>query len=217
MPGLQDRLREIERRISESCAVAGRSPDDVVIVAVSKSVPVDVVKAAYDLGLRHFGESRLQEAAPKIEALPKDIVWHFVGRLQSNKAKAVAERFDAVHSLEKRSQLVEIAKAGRQIDGLVQVNVAKEPQKAGLLPEELDKFVREIANCPQVRYRGLMTLGPLVSDPELSRPVFRELARLGREWGAEWLSMGMSGDFDVAVQEGATHVRVGTALFGGRA
>ncbi|MCW5938911.1 MAG: YggS family pyridoxal phosphate-dependent enzyme [Fimbriimonadaceae bacterium] len=215
--GLQTRLAEIERRIETACLTAGRHRSEVQLVAVTKTVPLEVIKAAYDLGLRHFGESRLQEARPKIEALPDDIVWHFVGRLQSNKAKAVAETFAVVHTFEKGSQLVETAKSGRVINGLVEVNIANEQQKAGVLPEALDKFVSELSNYPQVRFRGLMTIGPLVSEAGLNRPVFKELARLGKELGTEWLSMGMSGDFDVAIQEGATHVRIGTALFGERA
>jgi hypothetical protein len=189
----------------------------VQIVAVTKTVPTEVVQEAYSLGLRHFGESRLQEALPKIEAMPDDVVWHFVGRLQSNKAKRAAQHFHVVHTLESLDQLREIAKAGRQIDGLVEVNLGEEPQKAGLAPKDLDKFISEVANCKEVRFRGLMAIGPLASVPELSRPDFRALASLGKEVGAEWLSMGMSGDFDVAIQEGATHVRIGTALFGERA
>jgi pyridoxal phosphate enzyme (YggS family) len=215
--GLQTRLAEIERRIEAACLAAGRPRGAVQLVAVTKNVPVEVMMAAYDLGLRHFGESRLQEARPKIEALPDDIVWHFVGRLQSNKAKAVAQMFAVVHTLEKSSQLKETAKSGQVVDGLVEVNIAKEQQKAGVLPEALDNFVNELSNYPQVRFRGLMTIGPLVSDPERNRPVFKELSRLGKALGSDWLSMGMSGDFDVAIQEGATHVRIGTALFGERA
>ncbi len=213
---LGQNLQRVRDRIEAACVAAGRDPSTVTLVAVSKTVGIDGIREAYDHGLRVFGENRFQEAAPKVEALPKDIEWHFVGRLQSNKAKVVAETFQVVHTLENEGQLREIGKASRQIDGLVQLNLGNEPQKAGILPEALDKTLTLLLQCRNVRFQGLMTVGPLNPDPEGNRPLFRQMAELGRQVGAKWLSMGMSADLEVAIQEGSTHIRVGTAIFGER-
>lgn len=213
---MKARWAGIQDQVASACASVGRDPADVTVIAVSKTVPLALVEEAYGLGVREFGESRLQEAGPKILAMPDDSVWHFVGKLQSNKAKKAAGLFDVVHTVESEKQVQELEKAGRKVHALIEVNVAREPQKAGVFPEDIDSMVRCLSSCGNVRYRGLMTIGPVVPDPGLSRPVFRTLAELGKRHGAEWLSMGMSADFDVAIQEGATHVRIGTALFGGR-
>ena len=213
---LRSNLARVQNRILVACDTSGRDPKSVVLVAVTKTVPVERVREAYDLGLRVFGENRLQEALPKIGALPADVEWHFVGRLQSNKARAVAEAFRVVHTLEKGSQLDEIGKASRRIDGLVELNLGNEPQKAGVFPEALDKTLTLVQQCRNVRFRGLMTIGPMSSDPEGNRPLFRQMSELGKRVGAEWLSMGMSADLEAAIQEGSTHVRVGTAIFGER-
>lgn len=209
-------MAKLENRIAAACASSGRRREDVCLIAVSKNVGVDPIRQAYEAGQRHFGESRLQEAIPKIEALPPDAVWHFVGPLQSNKARRVAECFSAVHSLENERQLTEIAKSSHPVDGLIELNIAEEPQKSGVFPSNLARMWKTVLQCPQVRLRGLMAIGPASDDPEAMRPYFREVNRLGKIVGAEWLSMGMSGDFEVAIQEGATHIRVGTALFGER-
>lgn len=203
-------------RIERACDSCGRDPAAVTLVAVTKTVAAETVRLAYDLGLRAFGENRLQEAAPKIAALPADVEWHFVGRLQSNKAREVSDLFQVVHSLEKPSQLAEIEKSTGFIEGLVQMNLAGEAQKAGIDEKSLDSTVRHVRQCRNVRFRGLMTIGPQVPDPEENRPLFRRMAELGRQVGAEWLSMGMSADLEAAIQEGSTHVRVGTAIFGER-
>jgi pyridoxal phosphate enzyme (YggS family) len=213
---LAQRLDAVRKRIARACESVGRNPSDVTLIAVSKTVSIEGVQALYDLGHRHFGESRLQESLPKIAVLPEDATWHFVGRLQSNKAKKVAEAFNVVHTLEKGSQLEEMAKAGSTVEGLIELNLAGEEQKAGILPEALDRTVSLVQQYGNVRFRGLMTIGPLCSDPEGNRSLFRQMAELGRRVGAEWLSMGMSADFEVAIQEGASHVRVGTAIFGER-
>lgn len=213
---LEVRLNRVHDRISRACESKDRDPANVCLVAVSKTVPADVIEAAYRLGVRDFGESRAQELVLKSAGLPQDIVWHFIGRLQSNKAKKVATIASTIHTIEKESQLVEIEKTDSIVDILIEVNVAEEKQKAGILPKELDKTVDLVKQYKHVRFRGLMTIGPLSSDPEENRPVFRKLAELGREVGAEWLSMGMSADFEVAIQEGSTHVRVGSAIFGER-
>jgi PLP dependent protein len=213
---LAARLREVQDGIALAARSVGREPGEVTLVAVSKTVPVTKMLEAYELGVRNFGESRLQEALPKVPEMPADVVWHFVGRLQSNKARRVAETFHVVHSLDSAAQLREIAKATRTVDGLVEVNVSGEEQKGGVSPLALDAYLSDIAQCPNVRWRGLMAIGPLTHDPALRREAFRRLAEAGRRVGAEHLSMGMSDDYRAAIQEGATLVRIGSALFGER-
>ena len=203
-------------RIERACEAAGRDPAGVTLVAVSKTYPVDDLRALYDLGQRHFGESRLQEALPKVDAMPNDVVWHFIGRLQSNKAKRAASLFDVLHTLESEAQLREIEKAGRVVDGLVEANLADERTKGGLTPENLPGFVEKVVQCSHVRFRGLMALGPAGLPDEDLIPLYRGLAEANARLGGAWLSLGMSGDLEAAVAAGSTHVRVGTALFGAR-
>lgn len=213
---LRENLRAIRERVERSAESVGRDPSEVTLIAVSKTHPADAIRALYDLGHRDFGESRLQEALPKIEALPGDIRWHFIGNLQSNKAKRIAQTFDVVHTLHSPAQIHEMAKANRRVEGFVEVNVAKEPQKSGVTTESVDEFLVNLLNCNHIHFRGLMTIGPRVDDIEQMRPFFRTLREINRRLGGQWLSMGMSGDFEVAIQEGSTHIRVGTALFGDR-
>lgn len=213
---MRERLRSIRERIDRACEAAGRDPATVTLVSVSKNHPADAIKRAYDLGLREFGESRLQEAVPKIEVLPGDITWHFVGHLQSNKAKKAGRYFDVIHTIESEDQLSELQKAGRQIQALIEVNIAEEPQKHGIFAYELDDIRNKVIHYSHVHLRGLMTIGPALDDPENMRPFFKSLRLLNERIGGDWLSMGMSGDFEVAIQEGSTHIRVGTALFGER-
>lgn len=211
-----ENLREVKERIARACEVVGRDPGSVHLIAVSKTYSVEAIRALYDLGQRDFGESRLQEGLPKIEGLPHDIVWHFIGRLQSNKARKVAENFDAIHTLESEAQLKEIAKSGRVVDGLIEVNLANEAQKGGRLLDDITYFAQKVVQCTNVRFRGLMAIGPAgISDREL-RPLYRGLSEANAQLGGNWLSLGMSGDLEAAIAEGATHVRVGTALFGAR-
>lgn len=209
-------ISHIRDRIARACESVNRDPAEITLIAVSKTFSTEDIKQAYETGHRHFGESRLQEAQPKIEALPIDIQWHFVGHLQSNKAKKVAQLFQVIHTLDSESQLNEIGKSGRNIEGFIEVNIANEPQKAGILPDSLDEFAQTVLSYPQVHLTGLMTIGPTVTDPELARPYFRKLWNHARRLGVKNLSMGMSQDFDVAIQEGATHIRVGSAIFGSR-
>lgn len=209
-------LSEINERIQRACDPSGRNPSDVTLIAVTKTVSVPEIQEAYDAGHRHFGESRLQEAQSKIEALPLDIVWHFIGNLQSNKAKRVAQLFEVIHTLDSDAQLREISKANRPIRGFIEVNIAKEAQKAGISADSLDEFAQCVLHYPQVHLTGLMAIGPAVEDPEFSRPYFRELRNLAQRIEVDKLSMGMSQDFEVAIQEGSTHVRVGSAIFGSR-
>ncbi len=212
-----DRLQQIQSRIESASASVGRDPGGITLIAVSKSQPLEALKEAYDAGVRVFGESRLQEAIPKIEEMPDDIEWHFIGKLQSNKAKRVGELFSVVHTLESEAQLRELTKASTPVRALIEVNIAKERQKSGLLPQDLDDFVDLVINYPHVHLLGLMTIGRMEADPEETRSYFQEMKRLNESINGKWLSMGMSADFDVAIQEGATHVRVGSALFGDRA
>lgn len=199
-----------------ACESVGRDPASVTLIAVSKTHPADAIREAYDHGLRHFGESRLQELEPKAAALPADITWHFIGHLQSNKAKRVAAQASAIHTLFNAGQLREIEKAGHPIDGLIEVNIAEEPQKSGLLLSGIDDFTRTLLDCKQILFRGLMTIGPALDEMEQMRPYFCRMREVNERIGGQWLSMGMSHDFEVAIQEGSTHVRIGTALFGAR-
>lgn len=215
---LYENYMRIQERIAEACAKSGRKSSEVTLVAVTKSVlPSDILEL-YDLGQRDFGESRLQEALPKIESLPTDIDWHFIGRLQSNKAKRIGNCFSAIHTLESTSQLAELDKIDRSLDVCIEVNIARETQKGGIFPEVLDEFVSSVLNSNKLRLRGLMTIGPFDASQDDKRRIFRDLRALAARlpnW--QWLSMGMSDDFEVAIQEGSTHVRVGSALFGERA
>lgn len=202
--------------IARAADRAARDPATVHLIAVTKTVSVETIREAYDLGIRDFGESRWQEAEPKIGALPTDCRWHFIGKLQSNKARRVAQAVGAIHTLESSGQLHEIAKGEHVVDGFIEVNAAREPQKSGVLPETLDEFVQDVLNCPKIRLRGLMTIGPQNASFEEKQNLFRFLAAERRRLGLEWLSMGMSDDFGLAVQEGTTHVRVGSRIFGHR-
>ena len=186
------------------------------MIAVSKTQSIDNVRKLYDLGHREFGESRLQELIPKAESLPKDIVWHFIGKLQSNKIRRAAEICEVVHTIESESQIKEFSKFSKQLSVLIEVNIANEEQKSGIFPKSLDVLYQSVIQSSQAKFRGLMTIGPIVREAEDSRPYFAELRRLNEQLGGDWLSMGMSGNFDVAIQEGATHIRVGTSLFGER-
>jgi PLP dependent protein len=216
LSSLSKNLEQIQSRIERAAESVGRDPNEVTLIAVSKTVTVDQMRVAYDLGVRHFGESRWQEAEPKLDALPKDIVWHFIGKLQSNKARKVAERFSVIHTLESGSQLKEIAKAGRDVDVLIEVNIANEVEKSGLNPSEAAEFKKTVLEYSQANFRGLMSIGPAHQNEEMMRPYFQAVATLNREMAGKWLSLGMSGDFEVAIQEGSTHVRIGSALFGAR-
>ncbi|MBX3119352.1 MAG: YggS family pyridoxal phosphate-dependent enzyme [Fimbriimonadaceae bacterium] len=209
-------LRDIQERIRSAAGSVNRNPEDIKLIAVTKTVPIETIQLAYDLGLRTFGESRLQEALPKIEALPKDIDWHFIGKLQSNKLRRAASDFSVFHTIESESQLKELTKLDRKIDVLVEVNIANEVQKSGISLENLEIFVKRVLECTQANFRGLMAIGPNEKNPEAMRPFFKKLRLEGKRFGSEWLSIGMSGDFEVAIQEGSTHVRVGSALFGPR-
>jgi pyridoxal phosphate enzyme (YggS family) len=213
---MEQRYRELRETVKNACASVARDPNEVNIIAVSKTYPADAIMELYELGHRDFGESRLQELQPKWEQLPKDIRWHFIGKLQSNKVRRATEICSAIHTLETSSQLKELYKSDRRCDVFIEVNIAEEQQKSGILQNSLDTFAQDVIRCEQANLSGLMTIGPVVKDPEQSRPYFEKLRHLGEAIGTKNLSMGMSLDFEVAIQEGATHIRVGTLLFGAR-
>ncbi|MEI8280938.1 MAG: YggS family pyridoxal phosphate-dependent enzyme [Armatimonadota bacterium] len=213
---IKARYRAIQDEIERNCSLVSRDPASVTLIAVSKTQSADNVRKLYDLGHRQFGESRLQELQPKAEALPQDIDWHFIGSLQSNKVRRVAEICSTIHTIDSESQIKEFSKLSKPIRVLIEVNIAKEEQKSGIFPKSLDVLYESVIQSTLVEFRGLMTIGPIVREAEDIRPYFAEMRRLNEKIGADWLSMGMSENFDVAIQEGATHIRVGTSLFGER-
>ena len=215
-------IARVRERIDRACARAGRDPASVTLVAISKGQPAGAVLAGYEAGLRHFGENRVQEAVPKIAeargAGAGDATWRLVGHLQSNKAKVTASAFDAVDSVDSAKLLARLdAAAPGPRDVLLQVNVAAEPQKQGVAPDEVGALAEAARACANLRLRGLMTIAPIAADPEDARPVFRALRLLAERFALPELSMGMTDDFEVAIEEGATLVRVGRAIFGERA
>lgn len=214
-------LADVRARIAAAAERAGRDPASVQLVAVSKSFPAEAVIAAAQAGQRLFGENRVQEAVAKAAAVRAagitDIAWHMVGRLQTNKVRAAAGLFAMIHSIDSlRLARALSLRLTAPLPVLVEVNVAGEETKAGFSPAETPEAVRAIAALPYLDVRGLMTVAPAVSDPEVVRPVFRQLATLAHALGLPELSMGMSGDYPVAIEEGATLVRIGTAIFGPR-
>ncbi|HEY6211853.1 MAG TPA: YggS family pyridoxal phosphate-dependent enzyme [Vicinamibacterales bacterium] len=226
---IADRLADVRARISRAADRARRDPASVRLVAVSKTFPPDAVREAAAAGQIDFGENRVQEALPKIDATADlGLRWHLVGHLQSNKAKKAAARFDAVHSVDSIDLLTKIdeaaAAAGRRIDMLVQVDLAGEATKHGAREAELTEIFAAARGCHAARVVGLMLLPPAVDDPNAARPYFRELKAVRDRLAAGGvepsmlgeLSMGMSHDFEVAVEEGSTMVRVGSAIFGSR-
>jgi len=213
-----ERLALVRERVARATERAGRSPAEVTIVAVSKSFPAQAIEEAAAAGVAHIGENRVQEAAAKIPSLRRlPLTWHMVGHLQTNKAKTALQLFDIIQSMDSL-RLAEVLSrhAERAIPVLLEVNVAGEASKFGFSPQEVLQAAEAVARLPHLDVRGLTTVAPLVSDPEEVRPVFRELRRLRDALGLAELSMGMTDDFEVAIEEGATLVRIGRAIFGER-
>ncbi len=227
------RIQEVITRINRACERSGRDARSVTLVAVSKTFPVSVVEEAYQAGIRHFGENKVQELKPKCAELPGlieggDIHWHMIGHVQRNKAKDVVACADSMHTLDSLRLARELEKRaaalGRVLPCMVQVNVSGESSKYGLDPGDIPAFMEEAVAFPHLEITGLMTLASPVDDPEEVRPQFVKLRSLKEELTAsgpryssiEHLSMGMSGDFEIAIEEGATHVRIGSLLFGAR-
>jgi hypothetical protein len=218
----------VEENIKKACQRANRPVDEVTLISVSKTKPMEMIQEAYDYGKREFGENKAQEMKEKYEALPKDIRWHFIGHLQTNKIKYILGRACLIHSVDSLhlAQAIEKECEKRNVsaDILVEVNVAQEESKFGLGIENTLDLVEKIALLPHVHIKGLMTIAPYVTNPEENRDIFRNLKQLSVDIGAKnidnvdmsVLSMGMTGDYQVAIEEGATHVRVGTGIFGER-
>ncbi len=225
MPGsVGENLQAVRQTIARSAERAGRDPNKIVLVVVTKTFPVERIREALAVGLRILGENRVQEALPKIEEIgPANVDWHLIGHLQTNKVKFIEGRFRMVQSLDAVG-LVEALDRRIQapLDVLVEVNVAEEPQKTGVLPADLGAVVHAVTAAQHLRLRGLMTVAPLVPDPETVRPVFRQLRSLRDKTSEQLgvalpvLSMGMTDDYATAVEEGATMLRLGRAIFGPR-
>jgi len=217
-----ERLQAVRLRIADACARAGRSPDEVTLVAVTKGFPPEAVREAAAAGVRHFGENRIQEAQAKLPALgdlsPKP-TWHMVGHLQTNKVKTALNLFDIIQSVDSFHLAEAINRRAPQPDRvpvLLEVNVAAEPAKYGFSPDELPSQAEAIRRLPGLDVRGLMTVAPMTDDREQLRPIFRRLRQLAQSLQLPELSMGMTDDFETAVEEGASIVRVGRAIFGER-
>jgi pyridoxal phosphate enzyme (YggS family) len=214
------RITEARERIAAACHRAGRSPAGVTIIAVTKGFGPDAVRQAVAAGLRDIGENRVQEAEAKRAALsdlPPDVRWHMIGHLQTNKVKTVLTLFDTIHSVDSLHLAEAISRrAPAPVPAFLEVNVAAEATKTGFSLAELPAAHERIARLPNISLRGLMTVAPIAASPEDIRPIFRTLAQQTKQLGLQDLSMGMTDDYEVAVEEGATHVRLGRALFGAR-
>lgn len=221
-------LKHVHDHIDKACVRSGRESADVQLIAVSKTKPVSMLLEAYEAGERHFGENKVQELIEKYELLPKDIKWHMIGHLQRNKVKYLVDKVYMIHSVDSLRLAEEINKEalriGRRIPVLIEVNVAGEETKFGVAPAELEALLREIAPLPAIEISGLMTIAPFVTDAEENRRYFTMLKQLSVDIDRKnidnvnmsVLSMGMTGDYEVAVEEGAGYVRVGTGIFGDR-
>jgi pyridoxal phosphate enzyme (YggS family) len=215
---IRENLAQVEERIERACQSCGRRRSEITLVAVSKVFPAEAILEAYDAGLRHFGENYVQEFEGKYPLVKhlEEARFHLIGHLQSNKARRAAEVFHVIQTVDSPKLVRRLHDTGRPLDVLLEVKLSEEEAKAGADPSEIATLVREIRDCPRLNLVGLMTMPPWDEDPERSRPYFRRLRELGEQHGLTGLSMGMSHDFEVAIQEGATHIRVGTALFGKR-
>ncbi len=225
---LSDNLQKVRSNIINSCEAVGRNPDEVTLIAVSKTKPVEILQEAYDAGARIFGENKVQEILDKYDQLPSDIQWHMIGHLQRNKVKYIIDKVAMIHSVDslRLAETIEQEAAKKDIvmPVLLEVNVAEEESKFGLKLEEVLPLVEEINHFSHVQIMGLMTIAPFTLNPEDNRKVFRALKKLSVDISEKninnvnmsVLSMGMTGDYEVAVQEGSTMVRVGTGIFGER-
>ena len=225
---IRERLEKVQNSISEAVKASGRDEKDVTLIAVSKTKPVEMIKEVYDAGIRDFGENKVQEIIDKYPKLPSDIRWHLIGHLQTNKVKYIIDKVCMIHSVDSLKLAQEISRQAIKhnvtADILIDVNVAGEDTKFGVKPEDTLSLCEKISTLANVRIRGLMTVAPFVDDPEENRAVFCTLRQLFVDIDAknidnvcmDCLSMGMSNDYTVAIEEGATFVRVGTSIFGQR-
>lgn len=226
---LKENLEEVEEKIAKACERAGRAREEVTMIAVSKTKPVEMLQEIYDEGIRDFGENKVQELTEKYEVMPKDMKWHMIGHLQRNKVKYIVDKVTLIHSVDslRLAETIsrEAEKKGVTVPILIEVNIAGEETKFGLSSkEEVISLTEQIAALPNLSVKGLMTVAPPVKDPEENRPFFREIRQLSVDItnknidnvSMEILSMGMTNDYTVAIEEGATMVRVGTGIFGAR-
>lgn len=225
---LCENLKKVEDNVDAACRKAGRSRDEVTLIAVSKTKPVEMLSTIYNQGIRDFGENKVQEMCDKMEQLPSDIRWHMIGHLQTNKVKYIVGHTTLIHSVDSLHLAKEIEKQAEKkdvtVDILVEINIAEEESKFGIHKEETYELVRQIAALPHVHICGLMTIAPYVENPEDNRMYFRGIRQLSVDIAEQnidnvdmdVLSMGMTGDYMVAIEEGATMVRVGTGIFGER-
>ena len=223
-----ENLIQVQKNIKEACKKVNRDPDEVTLIAVSKTKPVEMLKEAYEAGARVFGENKVQEIVDKYDQMPSDVKWHLIGHLQRNKVKYIVDKVAMIHSVDSLRLAETIEKEAEKknvvVPILIEVNVAEEESKFGLKPEEVLSFIEQIADFSHIQIKGLMTIAPYVENAEENREIFRELKKLSVDIAAKninnvtmsVLSMGMTGDYMVAVQEGATMVRVGTGIFGAR-
>jgi PLP dependent protein len=217
---LRERLNQVEERIQNAVKRAGRERSEVTLVAVTKKFPAALVLEAFGMGLRHFGENYVQEFEAKHAALAKlngaGAEFHFIGHLQSNKTRIAAELFQVIETVDSEKLARRLDQIGTSLEVMIEVKLSEEDSKAGSAPDALPGLIDAIRGCPNLRLTGLMTMPPWSEDPEQSRPYFRRLAELARTHALAKISMGMSNDLEAAIEEGATHIRVGTALFGVR-
>lgn len=223
-----ENLESVEKRIQAACDRAGRDRSEVTLICVTKTKPIDMLQEAYDDGQRNFGENKVQEIDKKFPLLPQDIHWHMIGHLQRNKVKYLMDKVVMIHSVDNiaLAQTIskEAVKAGREMPVLIEVNAAGEESKFGVSYDEAGPLIRQISTLPGIKIKGLMTIAPYTDDPETNRPYFRKLKQLSVDIAGksidnvsmDVLSMGMTGDFEVAIEEGATMVRIGTGIFGER-
>ncbi|MCW5982832.1 MAG: YggS family pyridoxal phosphate-dependent enzyme [Bryobacteraceae bacterium] len=215
---LADSLAAVEERIATALAASGRRRDEITLIAVTKVFPASAILEGYEAGLRDFGENYVQEFEakyPDVASLP-DARFHLIGHLQSNKARRAAELFHSVQTVDTPKLARRLNDQGRPLDVMIEVRLSEEESKSGALPDELPALVEAVRACDRLRLTGLMTMPPWSEDAESARPYFARLRELAARYSLQGLSMGMSNDFDVAIEEGATHIRVGTALFGSR-
>lgn len=225
---IADNLKDVQNKIEQACMKSGRSSEDVILISVSKTKPLEMLREAYEAGSRDFGENKVQELLDKIPQMPSDIRWHMIGHLQRNKVKYIVDKVYLIHSVDSLRLAEEISKEavkkGITVKILVEVNVAAEESKFGSSLDEAMILVEEISKLPGIQIEGLMTIAPFVENPEDNRLIFQTLKQLSVDIAAKnidnvnmsVLSMGMTGDYTVAVEEGATYVRVGTGIFGER-
>lgn len=225
---LKENLQQVEENIEKACERSGRDRADVTLIAVSKTKPVEMLQTIYDCGVRDFGENKVQEMCDKMEVLPGDIKWHMIGHLQTNKVKYIVGKTELIHSVDSVHLAAEIQKQAVKKDVivpiLIEVNIAEEESKFGIHKEDTIAMVRQIAEMDHLRIKGLMTIAPFVENAEDNRLYFREIKQLSVDIknqnidnvNMDVLSMGMTGDYEVAIEEGATLVRVGTGIFGER-